>query len=375
MELSHWEHTTWFDNIDFAIVGSGIVGLTCAIELRKKHPLAKIVIFEKGVLPSGASTKNAGFACFGSVSEILEDLKTHSEEEVIKLIRSRVNGLEKLRSLLSDEKMDFQNNGGFELFTESDTASYEECFDRLSYVNELTKEAISSKTDVFFKTEDPFSFKKVKTELIFNQREGQLDTGKMLFSLIQECSKMNILVLNSLKITSFSPKNGQILLKIDNFNDLYVSKLLIATNGFAKEWLDEDVIPARAQVLITRPIPNLHIKGTFHLDKGYYYFRNIDNRILFGGGRNLDFQGETTIRLGVTYQIQEQLEELLRTVILPNIPFEIERRWSGIMGVGGQKKPIIKKLAEGVYCGIRLGGMGVAIGSLVGMELANISDT
>jgi hypothetical protein len=32
----------------------------------------------------------------------------------------------------------------------------------------------------------------------------------------------------------------------------------------------------------------------FHLEKGYYYFRNINDRILLGGGRNLDFEGETT---------------------------------------------------------------------------------
>ena len=72
------------------------------------------------------------------------------------------------------------------------------------------------------------------------------------------------------------------------------SKLLIATNGFASQLINEPVKPARAQVLITKPIKNLHIKGTFHLDKGYYYFRNIDDRILFGGGRNLDFKGEET---------------------------------------------------------------------------------
>jgi len=77
---SYWEYKTWFDNIDFAVIGSGIVGLNCALALRKKHPRSKIVIFERGMLPSGASTKNAGFACFGSLSEILSDLQNHSEQ-------------------------------------------------------------------------------------------------------------------------------------------------------------------------------------------------------------------------------------------------------------------------------------------------------
>ena len=39
------------------------------------------------MLPQGASTKNAGFACFGSLSEILDDLQSHSKEEVLQLVK------------------------------------------------------------------------------------------------------------------------------------------------------------------------------------------------------------------------------------------------------------------------------------------------
>lgn len=375
MELSHWEYTTWLKPIDYAIIGSGIVGLSCALSVRESHPNAKIVVFEKGILPSGASTKNAGFACFGSVSEILDDLKTHSEDEVISLIRNRMIGLQVLRSRLGDAKMDFQQNGGYEIFSEKDDSLLEECMTQLSYVNELTSEAISVKNDVFSIKSDCFGMKLIKKEVILNEFEGQLDTGKMMISLIQACVAKGILLLNNVKMHSFSVEKGGVVLKMDPFDEVWTKKLLIATNGFAKELLDVDVSPARAQVVVTKPIPNLKIKGTFHLDKGYYYFRNINDRILLGGGRNLDFTGETTTELGVTDQIQKRLEELLRSTILPDIPFEIEHRWSGIMGVGNQKKPIVTKLAENVYCGVRLGGMGVAIGSLVGKELSEIART
>ena len=86
MNLSYWEIKSWFTNIDFTIVGSGIVGLSCALHLKEQFPKAIILVLEKGMLPQGASTKNAGFACFGSLSEILEDLKSHSEEEVFNLV-------------------------------------------------------------------------------------------------------------------------------------------------------------------------------------------------------------------------------------------------------------------------------------------------
>ena len=144
------------------------------------------------------------------------------------------------------------------------------------------------------------------------------------------------------------------------------------TTGKAVKLTNNEVKPARAQVLITEPIPNLDIKGTFHLDKGYYYFRNINDRILFGGGRNLNYEQETTTEFGQTTQIQNHLEQMLKEIILPNHDFKIAHRWSGIMGLGTHKKPIVKELSKNVFCGVRLGGMGVAIGSIIGQELADL---
>ena len=136
--------------------------------------------------------------------------------------------------------------------------------------------------------------------------------------------------------------------------------------------MDENIVPARAQVLVTKPINNLKVKGTFHLEQGYYYFRNIDQRILIGGGRNLDFKSESTMEFGQTSIVQSKLEELLKNTIIPNINFEIDYSWSGIMGIGNKKKPILKKLSNNVSCGVRLGGMGVAIGASVGRDLADL---
>ncbi|MFC7356208.1 NAD(P)/FAD-dependent oxidoreductase [Jejudonia soesokkakensis] len=373
MNLSYWEHTTWLSDIDFAVIGSGIVGLSCALTLKDKHPEAKIVVFEKGMLPSGASTKNAGFACFGSISEIVDDLTTHSEDEVIQLLKDRVNGLQLLRKNLGDAAIDFQKYGGYELFDTNDVETYNTCLEHIPYINNLLKEVFFNKKEVFSVKKDPFSFKNVQKNLIFNSEEGQLNAGNMMQSLIQKASEKGIFVLNSAEITSFSTKNDQISLILNNSEEISVKKVCIATNGFAKQFLNEKMAPARAQVLITQPISNLKLKGTFHLDKGYYYFRNIDNRILLGGGRNLDFKTEETTQLGLTELIQNKLEQLLTTTILPDIPFKIERRWSGIMGVGPKKKPIIKEVQPNIYCGVRLGGMGVAIGSIIGNQLAKLA--
>ena len=369
MNLSYWELKNWFTNVDFTIVGSGIVGLHCSLALREKFPDSKILILEKGMLPQGASTKNAGFACFGSISEIIDDLKTHSEEEVVQLITKRWNGLELLRKNLGDKAIDLKTYGGYELFLKEDEATYHDCLQKLPFVNELLKPLF--KKEVFAKEVDRFGFKKIQKHIVFNPFEAQIDTGLMMNALLQKAIGNTIQILNQVAVTSYEEKSDGVEVTLKDFSFL-TKKLLFATNGFAGQLTNNKVKPARAQVLITEPIASLNIKGTFHLDKGYYYFRNIDNRILLGGGRNMAFETETTTELGQTELIQNRLEELLKNVILPNTDFKIAYRWSGIMGLGSTKNPIVEQLSSHVYCGVRLGGMGVAIGSLIGQELADL---
>jgi glycine/D-amino acid oxidase-like deaminating enzyme len=369
MNLSYWELKHWFAQVDFTIVGSGIVGLHCALALRERFPHRKILILEKGILPQGASTKNAGFACFGSLSEILDDLKSHSEEEVIELIQKRWSGLQLLRKNLGDEAIDFKPYGGYELFLKSDESSYNNCLQRLPFINDILKPIF--RNEVFSKEVDRFDFRGIQEYLIFNPFEAQIDTGKMMQALLKKAIAKDILILNQVEVTAFQEISDGVMVTANDFS-FATRNLLFATNGFAAELTNNQVKPARAQVLITNPIPDLDIKGTFHLEQGYYYFRNIDNRILLGGGRNLDFKGETTTEFAQTELIQKRLEALLKEVILPKTEYTIAHRWSGIMGMGSSKRPIVEQLSTHVYCGVRLGGMGVAIGSLIGQELADL---
>ncbi|TXE08323.1 FAD-binding oxidoreductase [Gelidibacter salicanalis] len=369
MNLSYWEQNSYLSNIDYTIVGSGIVGLNCALQLRLRFPKANILILEKGVLPQGASTKNAGFACFGSLSEILDDLKSHSEEEVVALIQKRRSGLELLRHNLSDSAMDYKQYGGYELFNQKDAEGFHHCMSQMGKVNSLLKPYF--KADVFEVKDNPFHFKNIQNQLSFTPFEGQIDTGKMMRSLTDLVLRKGVLILNSVAVESFEDLKNKVHIKTNHF-EFNSNRMLICTNGFATKLIDVEVKPARAQVLITKPIKNLKIKGTFHLDEGYYYFRNIDNRILLGGGRNLDFKTEETTEMGETELIQNKLKSLLESTILPQTPFEIDYSWSGIMGVGSTKSPIVKQLSSQVFCGVRLGGMGIAIGSHVGKEIADL---
>lgn len=370
---SYWERKTYFENIDYLIIGAGIVGYSTALSLRKSNPDAKILILERGLLPYGASSKNAGFACFGSATELYDDLQHMQNEDVWKTVELRWKGLKKLRELHGDSALGFQQHGSWDLFTPAELPLFEEVRTQLAEFNQRM-EAITGEKEVFCvddRVSEKFGFNGVITSF-YNRLEGQIDTGKMNQSFYKKVIEANILVLFGKPVVQIDPSEDAVVVSTEN-ERFRCQQVAICTNGFAKQFIpEEDIVPARAQVIITQKIPQLSVKGTFHFQKGYYYFRDIDDRLLFGGGRNLDLKGEQTTAIENTTTIVNELERLLHEMILPGTPVSIEHQWAGIMGVGQSKKPIIKQVAANCYGGVRLGGMGVAIGTLVGEELAEL---
>jgi len=369
--FSYWEKESFF-NFDVIIIGSGIAGLNAAIHLKNSSSALKIALLERGFLPTGASTKNAGFACFGSISELIEQEETGNPDRLAALIERRWKGLLKLRNLLGDKTIDYQCLGGYELFKNDDLFLANTCVSKIEHYNGLINDIVGPAT---FKQNDKkinhFGLSGIIT-LIENQYEAQIDSGKMMFALILHAQQLGISIFNNCTVNEIKRETGFPLLKTQHGN-FTCKKLIVTTNAFITDLLaDIDIVPGRGQVLITKPINNLKIAGTFHYNKGYYYFRNINNRVLLGGGRNIDFQAEETTAFGETEHVQTALENLLKNVILPKVNYEIDYRWSGIMAFGKTLEPLIEEVKPNIFCATRCNGMGIAIGSQTGEDVAEL---
>lgn len=372
--LSYWEKESFFSGIETLIIGSGIVGLSAAIHLKQKRPDRRVVVLERGPLPIGASTRNAGFACFGSLSELMDDTAERSTDEVLLLAAERYRGLLQLRELLGDRKIAYRPFGGFELFRTEESERYQSCRDQMESYNRAFS-ALTGRPDTYCLADEKikqFGFAGV-AHLIHNQAEGQIDTGRMMRALLNKARALGVDIFNGIGVRHVEDGNQGIEVITEQEWRLTPEQVLIATNGFAARLLPGLAVkPARNQVLITKPITGLRFRACFHYDRGYYYFRNIDGRVLLGGGRNLDPEGENTDVFGTTSMIRQSLLQLLETVVLPGQNVEVDSWWSGIMGVGDKKQPIVKKISERVVIAVRMGGMGIAIGTLVGKQGANL---
>jgi gamma-glutamylputrescine oxidase len=401
MAISVWEQSTYFAPKDLVIVGCGFVGLWTAYEAIHQNPKLNITILERGTIPSGASTRNAGFSCFGSVSELMYDVQLMGEAAMLETVKMRYDGLQRIQEVFKAKEIDYNQWGGYELFEgkktikdtkgkagkinkgasnhQSDLYDISKLASDIAYLNKILAPALKTPkkngkylpiyTDAS-KDIQKLGFQGIEA-LAFNQLEGQLNSAKLVLALQKAVQGKGVQILFGTEVKKFKSHSKGVTIMTNLEAPIETKQLLVCTNGFAKQLMPSlDVVPARGQVFVTEPIKDLKFKGCFHFDEGYYYFRNLGNRLLLGGARNADFKKEKTYSLETSDTIQKVLEEFMMKRILPkgSKKPKIELRWSGTMGMGKIKKPIIEQLQPNVYCAVRMSGMGVAIAPIVAQK-------
>lgn len=383
MAISAWEQSTYYAPKDVVIIGCGFVGLWTAYELINKHPKMNITILERGVIPSGASTRNAGFSCFGSVSELMYDVSLMGEANMLETVKMRYDGLQKIQKTFDKILIDYDQFGGYELFEKNGDYDISKLDADIAYLNKILAPVLKTpKKNGKYLPIYTNESKKIKQlgfqaieALAFSPFEGQLNSAKLVLALQQAVQSKGVQILFNTAIKKFKSHKKGVRIHTNLEASIETKQMLICTNGFAKQLIPSlDVVPARGQVFITEPIPNLQFKGTFHFDEGFYYFRNVGNRLLLGGARNKDIKNEKTYSLETSALIQKTLEEFMMKRILPkgSKKPKIELRWSGTMGMGKIKKPIIEELQPNVFCAVRMSGMGVAIAPIVAERVVKL---
>jgi gamma-glutamylputrescine oxidase len=371
MMFSIWERETILARADHLIIGAGITGLNAAIRLKGLDPGARIVVLDRNPWGGGASYRNAGFACLGSPTELLDDIRQHGEELVWELVDMRWKGLQRLLTRVPDRAMDLQWCGGVELFPEADRSRWEEVTAQLPALNGGFRDILGPESQ-FLEQTPHRGFRGVSGQIAI-AREGRLHSGRMMKCLRSLALGLGVEIHTGVTVGGLEPETGGVRVHTREGPSLEAGNVGIATNGFTPDWYPlPDVQPARNQVYLTSPVPGLTWDHCLHVHSGYIYARRVGDRVLIGGARHLDPAVETTSTEGLTPQIGNYLQAFLERHLLPAGSFTIDLAWSGIMGVGETKRPMIAPLGGAVYAAIRLGGMGVAIGTLVGESLAEM---
>jgi len=374
--FSHWETNRELFKGDILIIGSGLVGQSIGIAIQKqkkelKQKPLKICIVDK--LPmgqSGASTRNAGFACFGSPTEILDDLSREEENQTVNRISNRISGLSIWKDWIPSNIIEWNDCGGYEVFEREEEMNFQEVLDKLPYLNKIGK-AASGNPMIYSK------YQRISSKLPYSIKidgEASLNPGKAHNSLYELNKELGNQIVNGVSMPNryYWHKNSEGW-TIPTENGIFKAKrVVIAANAWTPKILDSDldITPGRGQILMIKSTKPISYKGVFHAKKGYLYFRNSNNSLIIGGGRNLFQTNETSLEMTTTKEVQDYLELYARDILLPNQDFSIQNRWAGIMAFSkrGNKDPLLYWDEPDLLIASRMCGMGVALAPIIGIE-------
>ena len=234
-QLSIWEKESFFAAQDIIIAGSGFAGLWSALQLINTNPKLKITIIERGIIPTGASTRNAGFSCFGSPSELLNDAAIMGEDKMWQLVGMRYKGLLEIRKHFTDDETGYNADGGYECFA-TDSKDWEACKEKLQWLNDGLKK-ISGEENLYNIADDKISALGLKgfAHLIESRAEGGLHPGKLVQALLKKVQSMGVQVLTGIEIKSYTEKENQVIIETDQLISFSTSQLLLCTNAFTKQ--------------------------------------------------------------------------------------------------------------------------------------------
>lgn len=369
--ISIWEQQTYYADREVFIAGAGLLGLWTAYELLLKEPSLTITIADQLLIPAMASTRNAGFACFGSPSELWSDARCQSEDTLWEIAELRYQGIQKIRKICGDEAIEYDPCGGYEVFRAGTEWQQKEGRERIAWLNKGF-EKITGIKETYTDCSDQMAEMGLSDFGVMygNQIEGGLHSGKLVKWLQEYLQKAGVQFLWGHRVKSVSGKQGHFEIGLETLEQekqtLKSRQMLWATNAALSllPEIAETVKPARGQMLLSPEIPGFSLRGTFHFDEGYYYFRNLGNRLLIGGARNADFEAEETLDAGVSPKIREALERFI-ALHLPEAAASLKQNgwmhWSGIMGMSDVKKPMIIQMDSGGLAGMACNGMGVAL--------------
>ncbi|HMP94390.1 MAG TPA: FAD-binding oxidoreductase [Phnomibacter sp.] len=361
--LSIWEKETFYTPVDVLIAGGGLLGWWTAYEIKKHHPQCRVLVLEKQALPLGASTRNAGFACFGSPSELWADVHAMGADECLRLVEMRYKGILKIRQVLGDGAVDYDDCGGYECY-DDDHGIAPEALDQL---NQLLAPVIGV-PQVFTLDQPGLKANGLQgfSSMVANAMEGGLHSGRLLAALRKLAQGLGVGYRSGQGVVHWQATTQAIAVNTGQ-GSIYARRLVLATNAYLHTHCPAlGIVPARGQMLLTRPLPGLMLTGTFHYNEGYYYWRNLGNRILLGGARNTAIEAEQTLQIDTSQTVQQALEHFLQ-LHLPqyftpaNTSQQVEMRWSGLMAMTPGKQPVLSETDPGVWAAMCCNGMGVAL--------------
>ena len=331
--------------VDVAVIGGGVTGLSCALMLAEQG--LRVRVHEARTIASGASGRNGGFALRGAAISYDRARRRLGAERAAALWQLTERTLDRMEGLAGDA---LRRVGSLRL-----AADEKEREELIAEHEALREDGFASE----WVDEPEGRLAERYAGAVLHPRDGALHPGRWIRRLAAHAANAGA------ELREHD--------RVESIDELEAETVVVASDGYPSglvSTVDALVQPTRGQVIVTEPLGEMLYERPHYTRQGFDYWQQLpDGRLVIGGRRDTDLEGESTAEEATTPEVQAALEALIQELV-GRLP-AITHRWPGIFGTSPDALPLVGPVPdqEGVWVSRGYSGhgnvLGLACGELV----------
>jgi glycine/D-amino acid oxidase-like deaminating enzyme len=365
-------------NVDVAVVGGGLTGLSAAYYVRRQSPQRSVAVFEAKGCGNGASGRNGAMVLTMTADRYMNfSADPTMDKQIYDLTAANIRSLMTL-SAATEVDCELQTAGALQVFNSVHDAkaarSYVQRARSLGFPVELWdagQVAAALGTQVY-------------AGGFFDPNGGQVHPMKLVQVFKTAAERAGAAIYENTRVVGIE-EGLEHVLRIDGGHIVKARSLVLATNAFTPNlgFLRNSVMPLREYVAITRPFSEQELddigwrlRVPFNDSRTAVFYLGVtqDRRIHIGGGApRYDFNNGAGAAAAAHSHVLELKRELAR--IFPRLAgIDFDVTWNGVVDWSLDAAPSVGCIGKhrNVFYGLGYSGHGVNLTSIFGRVIADL---